>query len=735
MKKIGRYLKKHFLVPLCLFLARHDWVYLILCAVITLVIVGFYVSKGRAPSSAFDPTTFSSVLLESGLLILVDQMRKLARNRVEDPNKLTTNYGSLLNRYKKEKYRMVSSINSGKYALIPVVLCSWLFDKKIEITEDGNDYIVPDVISAHYEELFQAHDTSEIYNNINIRIDSWDEINKHGDVFHMTTGRTSYYASMVTNRDMDYKISNGITVREILECGPFLHSLDKSRLSNHLGFNGFVESSDGQVMFVHRKKNVSIAKNTYADSIGASLKSKYALDNEGVFTSKGLYKGIIKEIEDELGIEADNLVENPYSGVSYGDDDRICLVAAYRDLLEGGKPQLLFCAKSRYSKDEINDIFKEKNLHLKKQVKKENDKTSASVEKMRTDGNSLEWIPVSDLYTCEVCPDKVIYNDKCLKMVPSASASLAMYIRFLQMVNKEEKPDFIVRERFVHGKYDKHYYSDYEKIYDKCGPDGRCEDMIFCGKRFVAVADGVTPKTKKKIEGKTPGRFAVESIYREFARIDNEPEFKESGYQIIKILNDRLRMDWQNSPDYDAKDEDVPRASVIFYDSEHKEIVNYGDCRYRIGDTVEKNIKAIDEINASVRAKVLNEEIKKGKSVNELLKKDPGRERIMKSLREQTIHENKKRQDDEYAYPVLNGGQLNEQLMSPPVSVKDHSIIILCTDGYPEVCDNLEDSEKMLSKILEKDPLMIEPEHMSTKGFDKRRESSFDDRAWISIEV
>lgn len=65
------------------------------------------------------------------------------------------------------------------------------------------------------------------------------------NTFTITTGRTNYYKSLVTNRAIDYALAEGISVRELLECGPFIHSLKTSSLSNHLGFNGFAESADG----------------------------------------------------------------------------------------------------------------------------------------------------------------------------------------------------------------------------------------------------------------------------------------------------------------------------------------------------------------------------------------------------------------------------------------------------------------------------------------------------------
>ena len=230
---------------------------------------------------------------------------------------------------------------------------------------------------------------------------------------------------------MDYSLTDGISVRELLECGPMVHSLKNSSLSNHLGFNGFVESSDGSIMLVYRKKNVSIAKRTYSDSVGASLKVKYALDETYTFTIDGLENGIIEEIKDELGIEKDTLeaVQNT-SGLKY-----VQLIAAYRDMLEGGKPQLLFYAKTSMSQGEIEAAFYERNNQIKKAPGQYG--SDADKKEMETDGDKLVWISVREL------PDWDVYSDgiRCrkngkeeyLKMVPSASACVEMLKEYMNL--------------------------------------------------------------------------------------------------------------------------------------------------------------------------------------------------------------------------------------------------------------------------------------------------------------
>lgn len=155
---------------------------------------------------------------------------------------------------------------------------------------------MPESVKENFDEIIAAHDTSSTYNRFMIRVDDWKVL---PGVFSLKTSRTSYYNSLATNRAIDYKWKNGMSVRNLFEYGPFINSLSDSQLSNHLGYNGFVESSDGYIVFIKRSKAVSIGKGTYGDSVGASLKTEYALNDNKVFCKEGLRKAIIAEIEKE----------------------------------------------------------------------------------------------------------------------------------------------------------------------------------------------------------------------------------------------------------------------------------------------------------------------------------------------------------------------------------------------------------------------------------------------------
>lgn len=373
------------------------------------------------------------------LCVLFWGLEKKIKNRFEDAEKLRQDYDALAQKYRKNN--LIEVVNQdGSTITYPVINLGIGFislekdeNEQIAIMDSPCDYYqLPTIIENHYVDIFSIHDTSNIYNNLNIRVRSMVIKNNQ---LKLSTMRTTYYDSLVTNRASDFNLMEGLSVRELFEMGPRMTPLEKSRLSNHLGFNGFVESSDGYIVFVKRSGNMSIAKRTYGDSIGASLKAKYALDNDGNFTYQGLRAAIIEEINDELKIARGDINLNTLS-----------IVAAYRDCVECGKPQLLIFAKSLKTASQISTNFtscrQEKLATAKKLDKRQRQELKALV-----DGTKLIWVSkdslvndityYSDHLEIEKAAGKegfVSFNERgknplaihSIKMVPSASAAVYM---------------------------------------------------------------------------------------------------------------------------------------------------------------------------------------------------------------------------------------------------------------------------------------------------------------------
>ena len=291
-------------------------------------------------------------------------------------------------------------------------------DKSYQFTIDENEtrvrYELPAQVAEKSDIIMSAHGHSKVYNNRNIRLDN---LKQEGNRITLSYSMTMYFDSLITNRAMDYDWGNGKTIREVYEPGPFLSSLEESKLSNHLGFNGFVETSDKKFIFVMRYGRISIGKRTLANSIGASMKTAYCLDDRRKFTPKGLEKAIRGEIKDELKIPI-------------REDDDLCkeIFAFYRDVVEGGKPQFLFYYQTKLSAEEVEKMFKAA-------VKEDKKKKRGT---FLTDGKKLIFIPREELAELELMPGSLKRKSgKRYRMMPSAVASVEMLKEFLGGVRDE----------------------------------------------------------------------------------------------------------------------------------------------------------------------------------------------------------------------------------------------------------------------------------------------------------
>ena len=219
--------------------------------------------------------------------LVAKALSSLVGRRVEDSAKLTEDYDALVLKYCREP--MVSHRNppsspsddAGRTTmpLVPLGLRD-AEDEPYELLIDddpGTWYSLPTQVASRSEKQMEAHDFSTIYNNTNVRL---DDVTFARGTAALRTSRTTYADSLLTNRSMDFSWGKGRSVREVYEPGPFLRRLPESRLSNHLGFNGFVELSDGYLVFVVRRKHVSVAKGSLSISVAASMKAAFCLDDK-----------------------------------------------------------------------------------------------------------------------------------------------------------------------------------------------------------------------------------------------------------------------------------------------------------------------------------------------------------------------------------------------------------------------------------------------------------------------
>lgn len=363
---------------------------------------------------------------------LAKWLKKWIDHKCEDAAKLTVNYDKLVERYNCDN--LICYKNPGKEYItrFPVVLLHSIEKgEQIQIDDHENEfYSLPKQICAEADKIMHMYEGSISYNQINIRLTGLEVDSKSGKLL-LRTARTYYFDSLKTNRACDYILQNGHSIREVYEPGPYVRDLASSKLSNHLGFNGFVITKDGKIPFVIRGKNVSIGKSTLGDSIGAALKVKYAVDarKKHNFTREGLARAVAAEIMDELGYGAMLEKEQREKCKKELENKAIGSIRAfYRDLVEAGKPQFMFVMQVEQTEEQLRRGFE---YQLKKKAEK---KITEKEKQVLMDGTKLVFFSIEQLTKATILPgelripqdgteEKIVYN-----MMPSASACIVLLL-------------------------------------------------------------------------------------------------------------------------------------------------------------------------------------------------------------------------------------------------------------------------------------------------------------------
>ncbi len=263
----------------------------------------------------------------------------------------------------------------------------------------------------------------------------------------------------------------------------------------------------------------------------------------------------------------------------------------------------------------------------------------------------------------------------------------------------------IIKEHFITGK----------------NPDQTlCEDGLFVSDSFIAVLDGVTSKSTRQFNNMTGGKAATDVAINIFK---NAPA-DISKTALFRLINDGIALL------YDGEVTGEAAVCMIVFSRYHKEIWVMGDCQCIINGTTHTHEKLIDKELSEIRSRVIKDALENGATLEDFAENDSGRQAIMPQLKEQ--HKYANRTDHPYGYAVLNGKDFNtDSIVTYTVSKGD--TVVMATDGYPRLFDNLEKSEEYLTRILQTDPLCFN-EYKSTKGLQKCN-LSFDDRTYIKFIV
>jgi glycerophosphoryl diester phosphodiesterase len=272
-----------------------------------------------------------------------------------------------------------------------------------------------------------------------------------------------------------------------------------------------------------------------------------------------------------------------------------------------------------------------------------------------------------------------------------------------------------------------------EFILGKKQDQALCEDNIVKTSDFIAIIDGATAQSDHTFDqGITTGKMASLLISRS---IKSFPE-KTTMAQAATIITQDMAAFYIKS-NHTKKINTHPRykctASAVVYSRHLHQLWFFGDCQATTLSGLYTDEKIIDKIVSNTRAMYLPYLLKQGYQVSELLEFDLSREVITPLLKNQQFYQNVAKSEHEFGFVCLDGSNIPlEDVKVVQLNDTDHTIS-LASDGYPEIKNSLQASEKHLRYIESIDPLCYQ-QYKSTKGFLKCN-NSYDDRAYIKFTV
>lgn len=338
------------------------------------------------------------------------------RMALEDKKKCNRDNDFLEKIYREDSYLHHLDKNSSDQGFLYDECIPYQKNLKIVIDDHPEEMMKLDpFIQNYYAEIFGAHKASYVENNITLKLQDYKKVN---DGYAIYLSRSTYYNHLVTNRAIDYPIKNGLTLRGVFEFGPKLNDLKTSKMSNHLGIIGFIELSDGRVIFPQRQNNSTTSKNL----VTASIASRVILDDPSLkITSMNEIESMVKNtIDKRLGISMNEMPNNHYD---------IHFIGLGRDVYEGGKPHFFYYIK-------LNQLNSEDFLATYKKHRQEKLEQGMDMDKMVYLCH-IDTIELKKNYTislkCSIASRRV--NKKTIKVKPEMSflGALKHYQDFKKM--------------------------------------------------------------------------------------------------------------------------------------------------------------------------------------------------------------------------------------------------------------------------------------------------------------
>lgn len=227
----------------------------------------------------------------------------------------------------------------------------------VSIDDDPDKiYEPPQFVRDNVLEIMKAHENSYFGNWDTVRLDGYEII---GSKLIARTSRSTYFSHLLTNRAIDYRIAEQISLRQMFEYRDKLSSLETSIFSNHLGMLGIIVLDGGYTLFPHRANSSTISKNMITSGLAAALIHEEPSRSLSSSSTEAPFKDfILKKLPAAMKIPEECL----YGDNSLKHEVSVRFLGFGRDVYEGGKPSFFYLIRVKMSVEEYfacHDLYKD----------------------------------------------------------------------------------------------------------------------------------------------------------------------------------------------------------------------------------------------------------------------------------------------------------------------------------------------------------------------------------------
>ena len=266
-------------------------------------------------------------------------------------------------------------------------------------------------------------------------------------------------------------------------------------------------------------------------------------------------------------------------------------------------------------------------------------------------------------------------------------------------------------------------------------PAKKSEDSIVVTDDFVAVIDGSTSKTDYRHSLlRSNGRYAMQLVSRYIRRMPKTTTCEAFLRGVTAYIASHYRK--RLLPRLAEHPEERLTCSAVIFSRVCREVWLVGDCQCLIGNedaegatsfVYYENPKPAEAELAAMRAEEVKRLLATGITQDELRANDTARPVIIPRMLETMQQQNR-------TYAVIDGFHIPRQYVKVVTLDFRPWQVVLASDGYPFLRPTLDESERLLQRQRELDPLNIGPDFQATKAFHIGA-NSFDDRSYIRFQV